>query len=162
MATDVRNLKLTRRQIEILQFIDGFIYDNGYPPTIREIAINLGIKSQNGVVIHLVPLARKGYIKRTRLSTITILKPVPRDTMTVEIRVTCSRCGVKLLDDRITYQVRVGHVRQPKPAVDFCASCHDAFQAWLARGGDVMRKPKPLPGQQDLFEEMVREDKEKF
>lgn len=163
MQTRESKLKLTRRQVETLQFIDDCVYMNGYPPTIREIGSNMGINSPNGVVGHLVALEKKGYIRRAKLSrSITIVKPVPRDTMTVEIRVTCSRCGIKLLEDRVIYQVRVGNVRQPKPAVDFCDECHTAFKAWLDRGAGSVRPKPQLPGQLALFADTVREAEEKF
>lgn len=153
---------LTRRQLEVLQLIDDFIFEHGYPPTLREIGTKLGIRSTNGTVSHLDSLTKKGYIRREKLSrSITLLKVVPRDTMTVEIRVTCSRCGIKLADERIIYQVRTGSLRHPKPAVDFCDSCHAAFQSWLSNGKSA-RTPEPLPGQGALFAEMVKEAKETF
>lgn len=160
-----RSLMPTRRQLEVLQFIEDFIFDNGYPPTIREIGARFGIKSTNGTIVHLDALTRKGYIRRPKsrvCRSITLLKPVPRDEMTVEIRVTCSRCGVTLTDERIIYQVRTGSLRHPKPAVDFCEPCHAAFQSWLARGSAAQRPNTPLPGQGELFAEMIKEAQETF
>ena len=36
--------QLTKRQEEIVEFIKKFIVSNGYPPTVREIGKELGIK----------------------------------------------------------------------------------------------------------------------
>jgi len=55
---------LTPRQKQILDFIVGYIDDNGYPPTIRAIGHELCIRSTNGVTEHLKALERKGYIAR--------------------------------------------------------------------------------------------------
>jgi repressor LexA len=55
--------ELTRRQKEILDFIYEFAKDNGWPPTIRQIAMHFGIKSPNGVADHLKALERKGEIR---------------------------------------------------------------------------------------------------
>jgi len=57
-------LPLTRRQKEVLDFIEVCIAESGYPPTLREIGEYLGIKSTNGVNDHLKALEKKGYIVR--------------------------------------------------------------------------------------------------
>ena len=56
---------LTERQKEILDFLQNYIEDEGYPPTLREIGLRFGIKSTNGVNDHLQAIERKGYIKRS-------------------------------------------------------------------------------------------------
>ena len=55
---------LTDRQEAILEFIRRSIKDRGYPPTLREIGAQMGIRSTNGVSDHLRALERKGYISR--------------------------------------------------------------------------------------------------
>jgi repressor LexA len=55
---------LTDRQQEILNYICNAINDEGYPPTLREIADRFGLNSTNGVNDHLVALEKKGYIRR--------------------------------------------------------------------------------------------------
>ena len=57
--------RLTERQREVLDFIQAKIQRDGYPPTIREIGDQLGIRSTNGVNDHLKALAKKGYLQRT-------------------------------------------------------------------------------------------------
>jgi repressor LexA len=56
---------LTERQKEVLDFIQKQIAQRGYPPTIREIGENFGIKSTNGVRGILQALERKGEIRRS-------------------------------------------------------------------------------------------------
>ena len=63
MARTLRK-RLTPRQREVLEVIQHSIEDNGYPPTIREIGAELGIKSTNAVNDHLKALERKGYLER--------------------------------------------------------------------------------------------------
>lgn len=55
--------KLTDRQKEILNHIQNFITDNGFPPTLREIAAHFGLASTFGVKRHLDALKKKGYLK---------------------------------------------------------------------------------------------------
>lgn len=55
---------LTDRQLQIYDFIVEQIGVWGYPPTIREIGLHLGIRSTNGVADHLKALKRKGYLRQ--------------------------------------------------------------------------------------------------
>jgi repressor LexA len=55
---------LTKRQREILEFIESESVRRGIPPTVREIAAHFGIASPNGVVCHIKALEDKGYIVR--------------------------------------------------------------------------------------------------
>ena len=54
--------QLTERQQEILQFIQQFIAEMQYPPSIRQIAAHFGISSTFGVKRHLDALVKKGYL----------------------------------------------------------------------------------------------------
>lgn len=58
------NRSLTKRQNEILTFIKSFLADNGYPPSVREIATAVGLASPSTVHAHLKALEDHGYIKR--------------------------------------------------------------------------------------------------
>lgn len=55
---------LTKRQQEILDFIESFLQKHGYPPTLREIGNAFGISSTNGVRVNLAALEKKKYIIR--------------------------------------------------------------------------------------------------
>jgi repressor LexA len=57
------SLSLTSRQQEILDFIQGFIAKEGYPPSLREIGDHFGVKAPS-VLDHLRALERKGYLRR--------------------------------------------------------------------------------------------------
>lgn len=58
-----KNNKLTGRQQQVLDFIIETIKVEGYPPTVRDIAAELGIISLNAVRRHLQALSKKGYIQ---------------------------------------------------------------------------------------------------
>ena len=62
---NTRNRDLTNRQSEVLFVIRDYIRAHGYPPTMREIGQDMGIRSTNGVNEHLRALARKGFIEIT-------------------------------------------------------------------------------------------------
>lgn len=64
--------KLTDRQRMVLEYICESIQDRGYPPTLREIGLKLGIRSTNGVNDHLRALERKGYLTREDMKSRTL------------------------------------------------------------------------------------------
>ena len=58
-----RTRPLTARQREVFDFIERFITEIGYPPTIREIAAGFGF-SEKASHDHIIAIGRKGYIHR--------------------------------------------------------------------------------------------------
>ena len=57
--------QLTNKQQVIFDFIRSRIEQEGYGPTIREIADEMGFSSPNGVICHLTALEKKGLIHRS-------------------------------------------------------------------------------------------------
>lgn len=60
-----KNKPLTQRQQQILSYIDKYTEENGYTPTVREIAEHLQMKSPSSVHYQLNILEKAGYIKRS-------------------------------------------------------------------------------------------------
>jgi len=58
-------MPLTKRQKEILDYIEGFITLRGYAPSFEEIAEEFGYSSLATVHEHLSNLERKGYIRKS-------------------------------------------------------------------------------------------------
>ncbi len=58
------NERASKKQQELLSFVDGFIKGNGYGPSYREIMRALGYKSVSTVAIHVDGLIAKGYLRR--------------------------------------------------------------------------------------------------
>lgn len=54
----------SKRQRELLNFVDGFIQGHGYGPSYREIMRALGYKSVSTVAIHINGLMAKGYLRK--------------------------------------------------------------------------------------------------
>ena len=55
---------ISERQREILQFIVDEQRDRGFPPSVREIGLAVGLTSPSTVHTHLNTLERRGYIRR--------------------------------------------------------------------------------------------------
>lgn len=60
---------LTERQAAVWKFIRESTAARGYPPSMREIAAHMGIRSTNGVNDHLRALERKGFLRRNSMTS---------------------------------------------------------------------------------------------
>lgn len=58
------NERSSKRQRELLNFVDGFIQGHGYGPSYREIMRALGYKSVSTVAVHIDGLMAKGYLRK--------------------------------------------------------------------------------------------------
>jgi repressor LexA len=57
-------LKLTKRQQEIFDFIKRYSARHGYPPTVRDIGKAIGLTSSSTVHAHLANLEKQGVLRR--------------------------------------------------------------------------------------------------
>jgi len=55
---------LTRRQREILDFVKGFVSEEGYSPSLEEIGARFGLSSVATVHKHVQHLVEKGYLRK--------------------------------------------------------------------------------------------------
>lgn len=69
---------ITDRQQEVLRVIIDSTVTLGYPPSIRELMDQLGIKSSNGVRTHLSALQKKGWIQIKHGSSRGIIPSHPK------------------------------------------------------------------------------------
>src|SRR5262245_44374545 len=58
--------KLSERQRNMLRYIERYIQEHGYPPTIRQIGENTGINSTSVVNYNLNKLVQAGYLMRSQ------------------------------------------------------------------------------------------------
>ena len=67
---------ITQRQRQILNFIDDYIQEKGYSPTVREIGEGVGLYSSSSVHRHLGVLLDREYIEKVESAprTIRVLK----------------------------------------------------------------------------------------
>lgn len=60
----MNDTQLSKRQSEILKFIEDTVSERGYPPSVREIGNAVGLASPSTVHSHLHTLQRLGYLRR--------------------------------------------------------------------------------------------------
>src|SRR5262250_3140956 len=65
---------LTERQQSILDFINEYVEDNGFPPSVREIGRHFGIYPAT-VQDHISALERKGYLQKKKFQSRTLSIP---------------------------------------------------------------------------------------
>ena len=85
------NGNITKKQMEIYEYLKKEILSKGYPPAIREICEAVNLKSTSSVHSHLESLEKNGYIKgdekgrkmykkfMTREEMITVLYRILKD-----------------------------------------------------------------------------------
>ena len=56
--------KMSKKQLEILEYIKSQILERGFPPAVREICEAVNLKSTSSVHSHLETLEKNGYIRR--------------------------------------------------------------------------------------------------
>lgn len=54
----------TKKQKELLHYVDTFIKEHGYGPSYREVMNGLGYKSVSTVAVHIDGLIVKGYLRK--------------------------------------------------------------------------------------------------
>jgi repressor LexA len=65
--------KLTKKQEDVLAFINKYLNEYGYPPSVREICKGIGVKSTSTVHGYLTRLEKNGHIKRDTTKTRSIV-----------------------------------------------------------------------------------------
>ena len=98
----------TKRQKELLDYVDSFIQEHGYGPSYREIMNAIGYKSVSTVAIHIDGLITKGFLRKTDNSARS-LEVVTTNATTAANSKTVSPAKEKWLVDAInerfnTYQ----------------------------------------------------------
>lgn len=79
-------LPLTKRQREILDYLNDFIHQHGYAPSLEEIGRRFGLSSLATVHKHLTNLQEKGFIRRAwNRSRSVELVPVQSGTRSLEL-----------------------------------------------------------------------------
>jgi repressor LexA len=63
-ASNMSETLLTGKRREILDFIAGQVRERGYPPSVREIGLAVGLASTSTVQAHLKTLQKQGYLRR--------------------------------------------------------------------------------------------------
>lgn len=80
-----KEARASKKQRELLAFIDAFIKGNNYGPSYREIMRALGYKSVSTVAVHVDGLIAKGYLRKRdnsarSIEVVRVAAATPADT----------------------------------------------------------------------------------
>ena len=124
MKTDTnhRSHSLAPVQRETLEFLRRFISDNGYGPTLKDIAQYIGVRSVSTAHFHLSRLEDKGFIMRGEDGSIELME---RE----ELRNVAGPCAVPLL----------GHIAAGSPieAIEDTSVMIDIPPQFIDRRGEI-------------------------
>ncbi len=75
----MKNNSLTTKQKEVLDYIKKFQAANKYPPSVRQIGKDMGLKSPATIHVHINNLIDKGYLRRSEYGNRLIELLVPNE-----------------------------------------------------------------------------------
>ena len=94
---------MTRRQLQILEFIRSFLEEKGFAPTLQEIADHFSLRSLATVHKHLDNLAGQGYLRRgTTSRSIELLIRPERQSGEVPLLARLSRASIRNVNPGLT------------------------------------------------------------
>ncbi len=73
------------KQTEVFEFIKNYISSKGYPPSVREICVGVGLKSTSTVHGHIESLIKKGVLKKDPTKPRTLELTDKKELITIPI-----------------------------------------------------------------------------
>ncbi len=137
---------LTTRQQQVYDFLAGHIADQGYPPTLQEIARHLQVSGNLGVLRHLQALERKGLINRSPGSSRSIvLADRPRSEAVALPLIGTVQAGLpQLTDERVEAYLAVdGSLVKSKDSFLLRVRGESMIEAHIMPGDLVVVRPQP-------------------
>lgn len=138
--------QLTTRQQQVYDFLAGHIADQGYPPTLQEIARHLQVSGNLGVLRHLQVLERKGLIHRSPGSSRSIvLADRPRSEAVALPLIGTVQAGLpQLTDEQVEAYLAVdGSLVKGKNSFLLRVRGESMIEAHIMPGDLVVVRPQP-------------------
>ncbi len=95
-------------QRQTLEFLRNFLADNGYAPTLKEIANHIGVKSASTAHFHMERLEQKGFIKRGNdgfLELVEVSKPELGPTAVPLVGVIAAGTPIEAIENSTTIDI---------------------------------------------------------
>ena len=80
--------KISAKQQQILDYISSYSLEHGYPPSVREIGAEMGLRSPSTVHAHLKKLQEAGYLEPNEHKS-RALTPVMSSSMRIMVGSSC-------------------------------------------------------------------------
>lgn len=152
MANEV--IQPTKKQRELLSFIEVFIAEHGYSPSYREIMTGQGYTSVASVALHINNLIKRGHLKKrdrsARSLEVVHQKPEPGKLITNQVKETDERWLVEKIDYFFKQAEQAASVEQSQIDELYVLvgalrvlGLEGAAQSFLPRLSDVKSKARP-------------------
>lgn len=113
-ANDQKTLRPTKKQRELLLFIEQFITEHGYSPSYREIMKNLDYTSVATVSLHVNNLIKRGHLQKRdhAARSLEVVQPTKDQTLTTnEIKASEEKWLVDKIDHYFKQAEQIGDLQ---------------------------------------------------
>ena len=147
---------LTKRQTEVLSFVQQFINSNRYSPSLSEIQTHFGFASVNAAAKHLASLKRKGVLaadpRRRRSISLPSSMPVESLSKSIPLPLIGTICGGEPIETFAKIEtVDVPLSMVPNPEQTYVLKVLDtSLNEEMLLAGDLLiveARTEPLPGE---------------
>ena len=117
-TNDVKTVRPTKKQRELLGFIDAFIKEHGYSPSYREIMTGLNYTSVATVSLHVGNLIKRGHLRK-RENSARSLEVVSSDAVPALKTNLVAANEEKWLVDKVEHMLTDAEAEREVPVVTF-------------------------------------------
>lgn len=104
-ASPALSVRPSKKQHELLAFIEGFVAEHGYGPSYREIMRGCDYKSVSTVAVHVDGLIARGHLrKKTRSARSLEVVKLSEKTAEVKVAIAISKSQEKWLIDIVNFK----------------------------------------------------------
>jgi SOS-response transcriptional repressor LexA len=112
--SETESIRPTKKQRELLGYIESFIAEHGYSPSYREIMNGLGYNSVATVALHVKNLIKRGHIKKRDYSARSLEVVTPQQETTIKTN-QIKASEEKWLVEKIEHQFQSAEDSKPSP-----------------------------------------------
>jgi repressor LexA len=146
----------TPRQRQVLECIVSYIDDNGYPPSQRDIATGLKLRSTSTVVKHLKSLEQLGFIRRSSVGRSIVLAVPNSNSISIPIIGTVrAGCLSQAIEDVHGYFSVDHHAIKGKNCFFLHVSGDSMIDKGIFSGDLALVRPQPTAHNKEIVVAMV-------
>jgi repressor LexA len=145
----------TDRQQQVLDFLQSYIDNSGYPPTLREICAHLGVTGTLPAIRHLEALEKKGYLKRDAGSRGIALTSPASPTASLPIIGTVRAGALTPPVEDITGYLSLDRMRLHGGKFFLRVQGDSMINACISEGDLALVRPQPTADNRDIVVAMV-------
>lgn len=145
----------TERQQQVFDFIQSYIDNNGYPPTLREICAHLGVSGTLSAMRHLDALEKKGYLKRDSGSRGIALTSPATASASLPVAGTVRAGALTPAVEDITGYISVDRMLLHGGKFFLRVLGDSMIDACICDGDLVLVRPQPIADNRDIVVAMV-------